>query len=496
MAKHHHNFRTIGLLLFILTSLFLSGCKKEEIIPIPNPTDTSQTSKEEPVELSDRVIATFTSETNAAHKFNFPTIVEDYLYIGTSTKLPYDGDHEAAVSTLPENFFYKMDLDLNPLWSYSLGKTMVSGGATLDSKGNIYFVTVTVSANNKEQDKTKFFRAYYQLMSLTNDGKYRWTVSLSQPDGYFDNSMYNIALSQDDILYVGHDKFYAIDTEGKVLWAYPEDDRIFHGFASSPSIDQLGNIYFVSPIPTQGGQENDQITAYKFTADSNGKPEWTQVLDNSILDPEGGTSAGGGFKERTQFGIPAFTKDQSSFYVAVGNTINKVSTQTGAIEWSLKPELATGHINATTAVDGNDTIYFGTKSNIEGRFYAISSEGKELWSTLIGADMYDSPFLGDDGAVYVASEQTDHGNVFALDQKTGDIRWSIGKSMDKKQGYISDASSGSMALYKGYAYLGVHQVTNADSDGLLKIKVDAESYPVDASWPCLHGSNENTGRVD
>src|SRR4030042_6480653 len=239
--------------------------------------------------LDERVAASFLPESGAAFKYNSPTIVGNAIYIGTSQKFSYEGDHAAAIASLPNNYFYKMDLNLNVIWQYPLEKTMVVGAASLDSKGNIYFATELFIANENAQDKESFFLGTLNLVSLPNDGKLRWKKPFSPSNEKVDHVMFNPAIGVDDTIYIGHDKFYAFDTEGNIKWQYPADDSKIIGFSSSPVIDSAGNIYFISPEPVDNEWGTETIRAYKFTPGSNGKPTWATTLGNELKRGEGPT---------------------------------------------------------------------------------------------------------------------------------------------------------------------------------------------------------------
>jgi outer membrane protein assembly factor BamB len=245
-------------------------------------------------------------------------------------------------------------------------------------------------------------------------------------------------------------------------------------------------VYFISPEPTDNGVETDRIFAYKFSPTSKGVPIWQQLLDNQILEPEGGTNSGGGMKERWAQSSPAFSLQETSLYALVGNTINRVDTATGKLDWSMKPAGATGSFKSSPVVDDKDNLYVGTKSNTDSVFYAIRADGTGiLWKITLGADMYPTPLLGDDGNVYFGSETSQHGRFHVADRLTGQLRWNLDK--------MSDLSFGSPILYNGFIYLGIFQNNNG-ADSLFKIKADAKGYLPGAAWPRFHGGNANTGR--
>ncbi len=464
------NIHLIIIFLLLVTILLFTGCTDEK--------DEPHEDDEADEEIEERVVATFTPESRTCFQCNSPTIVDDYIYIGTSTRVIEGSDSVDYLSTIPDNFFYKMDLDLNIIWEYPLQKTMVDGGATLDSNNNIYFVTLSYSPTDViNPDGTMNYLTNVELYSLTNDGAFRWKKHITRDGESWKHGILNCAIGTDDTIYVIGSKLYAFYPDGSIKWQYPDNDYIIQYTRTSPIIDSDGNVYFVSQEPRENIGWQNTIKAYKFGPDSDGTPIWSITLR--------GESDGPGILYST----PSFLKDQKSFYAAVQTTIYRIDTETGDIIWSTIPKDATGQFKASPAVDGNDTLYFGTKANQDSKFYAVDSNASLLWMNPIGSDMYPSPFLGDDGNVYIGSETNEKGKFHAIDKETGEIQWSIGDT-------FPDFSFGSPVLINGHAYFGGNEV-RADAPwekAFFKIKVDANNYPSDAAWPRFHGSNENTGR--
>lgn len=438
-----------------------------------------------------RIVASFMPSSKAAFQYNTPTILNDNIYIGSSSRLAPDGDVVKNLNNLPANFFYKMDLDLNVIWKYPLGGHLqTAGGATLDSGGNIYFVVEDFSVADQTQENNgdkKNYTTNLYLYSLTGKGQFRWKQKISNNDESWIHAMINCAIDKNNVIYVGGKKLFAFDDEGNIKWQYPTRSTgdTITDLRSSPIIDNDGNIYFVSPQTFEISKENKKSNIFAYKFDNTGKLVWSTLLDNQMMEPEGGTQNGGGY-EKWMLSSPAFGLNQSSLVAAVGSTINKVDTATGKILWSLKPHGATGSFKASPAIDDKDNIYIGTKSNNEAKFYAIRSDGTGLlWVNKdIASDMYSSPLLGDDGKVYVGSEYSKLNEFHALDIKTGDQIWGLD---------LPDSSFGSPVLYKSFIYAGIFQYKFGYKT-MYKIKADASGYLTGAAWPRFHGSNSNNGR--
>lgn len=461
--------------------------------------------KNNKISFNERVVKTFTPESGTAFKYASPMLYNNHIYIGTSERTGYN---DAPIAKIHDNFFYKFDLDLNVVWQYPMGKKMVIGGAVMDSNHNLYFISELLDDKNNANKKDQIFSTTY-LTSLTEDGKFRWEKQLSQEVEYWDHAYITPAISTDNIIYFGDSKFYAYDVDGNQLAKYPtENNKKIVEYGGAPVIDALGNVYFTAPEPINTSSikveekginyyKSDIINAYKFSPKL-ASVIWTTQMGNEMLDNEGGNpNGGGGQKANGIESPPSLGVDDKVLYGLAGCTISKIDTSSGKLLWSLKPDGASGHFNAGAAIDAEDNLYIGTKSNNESRFYAISSAGKQLWRTDIGSDLYNSPILGDDGLIYVGSETNPKGKFHALDRLNGEQKWAIGTDNEKK---IPDFSHDAMLLYNGYVYVGVHSAVEGEEENaqlvptLYKIKVDANNYLPNAAWPRIFGGNSNNGR--
>jgi len=72
---------------------------------------------------------------------------------------------------------------------------------------------------------------------------------------------------------------------------------------------------------------------------------------------------------------------------------------------------------SSPAVGDDGTVYVGSQDHY---FYAVSPEGKVRWRVDLGADVDSSPAVQDDGTIVVGS---DKGDVVALAPENGEIRW-------------------------------------------------------------------------
>ncbi|MFH1367206.1 MAG: PQQ-binding-like beta-propeller repeat protein [Patescibacteria group bacterium] len=492
-------FIVIGIGIIILAIMIISGARNDQ--------DSDNNDKgllglgKNVRNYNERIVKTFVPESGAAFKYNSPLLHKEYLYLGTSEKTGYDN---MPVSEISDNYFYKLDLDFNIIWQYPLQKKMVTGGAVMDSDDNIYFLAELVTENpnfdaNTEKDKEHKYFSQLELFSLTPDGNLRWQISVSPEVEYWNRGMLGVAISADDLIYFCNNRFYAFNSDGNQIGQYPDNNKKIIGSRGAPVIDSGGNVYFTASEPVELSQEyNTEIyKAYKFSPRL-ASLIWSTTMGNEVmseLDPNITPRKGLGIESTPSLGV-----GEKSLIGSTGGTISKFDTATGKLLWASKPEGIIGYITASPAIDGDDNIYVGSKSNQYSKFFAIKSDGTLLWRRDIGADLYNSPILGDDNAIYVGSETVPKpsGKFHVLDRLTGEIKWEIGTDDEKK---IPDFSVGSGLLYKGYIYIGVHSAKDGEdasvrSEVLFKIKVEAYDYLPGAAWPRIYGGNSNTGRID
>ncbi len=406
-----------------------------------------------------RIIATFAQNSGtsnystrtggAYYYYNSPAVVGGHVYIGTSRRL---NDSPGS-----DNFFFKLDSNLKKVWEYALGDGEVRGGATLDADGRIYFVV------EKGRILGDASRATESLYCLSNDGKLQWQfpITATRFDWANNVGMFNPAVAADGTIYVGGRKLYALSSSGVELWAYPEGSDL--DIKNAPIIDRDGNIYFIA-------------SGVLHSLRPDGSVRWTYW---------GGDA----------WSSPAFSFDYTRLYSAMGQSVHCIDTATGMLIWPrpFTPPGIKGDFRATPAVDDEGNVYVGTKADRDGTFYAIKSDGTLLWENHLGTDLYSSPALGDDRAIYIGSESTDKtlsgyatGNLprfHALDMATGATKWSVVFPG------MGDVTWSSPALVAG----GVIYVGSMNGN-VYAIRSDATGLLPNAGSPRFHGGNASTGR--
>lgn len=389
------------------------------------------------------------SQGSSGYYYNPPTLVDDHIYIGTSHKL-----HRAPAN---DNYFFKLDSNLNKVWDYALGNKEVRGSATLDSVGNIYFVVEKDRLYSDTSNSTVF------LYSLDFNGTFRWAKEIVSSPNVFHSGMYNLAIATDDTIYVGGGtKFYALDTDNNEIWTFT--DPSIGDIVNAPIIDADGNIYFSS------------FGAF-VSLTSTGNKRWTFSTSGLV----------------EHLSSPAFSTDYTKLYVGAGDTVYCLETDTGNKVWEYTPAGITGMFRATPAVDDENNVYIGTKDSENSVFYAIKADGSGiLWQNKIGGDLYSSPALGDDNTVYVGSEFISPGIRFirlhALDMTNGATKWSA---------YLSSGDvvwSSPAIADDGTLYIGTMATAELTTGAVYAFRTDSTGLLPNAGSPRFHEGNASTGR--
>jgi outer membrane protein assembly factor BamB len=163
-----------------------------------------------------------------------------------------------------------------------------------------------------------------------------------------------------------------------------------------------------------------------------------------------------------------------------------LATADGSPIWSFAP--GSGLFRATPAVDAEGNVYAGTKDNAASVFYAIKADGSGLlWSNPVGADLYSSPALGDDGAIYFASEFAAGARLHALDRATGQALW--------KSELPADSTWSSPAIDDdGTLYVATMAFGSGAPGAVVAFDTDSTGLLAGAGSPRFHGGNASTGR--
>lgn len=428
--------RLILVWFTLIVAIILSSCEKQN------------DNNEDVITPHERQLHSFAQGTVGFY-YNPPTVVNNFIYIGTSRGTRYQPAND--------NAFFKLDANLNKMWEFPLSIKEVRGAATLDQLGNIYFVV--------GERPSAMQTSTLELYSLDNDGNFRWSKNIS---GYAVSAgMLNPAISVDSIIYVGGDDFYAFDINGNEVWRYTISN-ISQPVMNAPIIDPLGNIYFL-------------YLNKVISLDRNGVERWQY---NSPENCEALSS-------------PAFSADYSKIYCPLYKSVYCLETINGNLEWVFNDPGMIGDFRATPAVDDNNIVYIGSHGiigDLSQSLYAIKANGSGfLWKTTFGSDLYSSPAIDNNRVLYVGSEgyettSSPNNRLHAIDMANGQIIWTA--QLEMCVTFSSPAISNNGTLYiasmdyyaenrKGMVYS-----FRTNSSGLLP----------NAGSPRFHEGNASTGR--
>ncbi len=374
---------------------------------------------------------------------------ENTVYIGTSTWLTgiHGGPH----------YFVALDAVTGVIrWQFPLGAGEVRSSPAIAADGSIYFAV-------EMHDPLSGSATGDFLYKLTSDGDSVWAVEINPLHATLDIGLSAPAIGPDGTVYIGGDSLYAIRPDGSKRWSR---GQIFPGMIdmlrNAPAIGPNGTLYLAF--------HNMPLTAID---PNSGAALWT--CDLGINDH--------------CFASPAIGAD-GTIYVATNPGLLYAVYPTGQIRWTFNIASAgyAGFFRCSPSVGADSTIYFGLNyGSPTSAFFALHPNGTVKWifepsdlpddTPADHFDIYSSPAIGTDSAVYFGQE---FGRVYALSTLDGSLKWmeetesgiTWSSPAISKNGtlYISDISG------RVYAY-------DTDSQGLDSL----------AAWPKYRYNNLNTG---
>jgi outer membrane protein assembly factor BamB len=196
----------------------------------------------------------------------------------------------------------------------------------------------------------------------------------------------------------------AKDTEGKLSeWSLPkiffatrdetsirrrfveEEDEDSASFVSTPAIADDGTIYVGCSFGHFHAIDSAGIPKAKFI-----DPEESEFVSSPAIGPDG------------------------TIYVSVEDSLYAFNTNL-MIRWRFPTG---GEVLSSPAIGSDGTVYVLSD---DGKLYAISSQGQELWRALIADGGYSSPAIGADGSIYVGGD----GEFFYCIRNNGTEKWNF-----------------------------------------------------------------------
>src|SRR5918999_9422 len=237
--------------------------------------------------------------------------------------------------------------------------------------------------------------------------KIRWIFStgLSEKEGGIDSDP---VIGPDGTRYFGANNgiFYALDPEsGAIRWAFPTDFDTF-AIYSTAFVDQQGIVYF--------GAKDGKVYALRAPSKGiMGEVVWSINLGTTIQ-----TS-------------PAFTPDGTLVVGADDWAYYGITPARGTsgakIKWRFQTQ---GSLISSPTVDSDGTVFV---ASMDGKVYALQPPKeagqpvKVRWTFASGGrddkgGFENAPAIDNEGTLYIAGN---HGVLYALDTKSGKLKWSF-----------------------------------------------------------------------
>ena len=239
----------------------------------------------------------------------------------------------------------------------------------------------------------------------TNQLRWVFSTGLAEKEGGIETDP---VIGPDGTVYIGANNgiFYALNpADGSVRWVFP---TAFDTFAiySSPAVDQQGIVYF--------GAKDGHVYALKAPKRGIlGELLWSLNLGTTIQ-----TS-------------PAFTPDGTLVIGADDWAYYGITPPRNGsgpkIKWRFQTQ---GTLITSPTIDADGTVFV---ASMDGKVYALKppqEEGQQVkvhWSFSSGArddkgGFENAPALDNDGTLYIGGND---GILYALDAKTGNVRWTF-----------------------------------------------------------------------
>jgi len=189
-----------------------------------------------------------------------------------------------------------------------------------------------------------------------------------------------------DNRHTGQSPYNTRDNPMNIKWKFEAE---YLGFPTSPAIDKNGVLY----LPA-----NDH---YLYALNPDGSLRWRYNINHWGTDS------------------PALAEDGTIYVCSLDNHLYAINPD-GTLKWRFN---ALDNIIQSSPMIGEDgTVYFGIcgPGFDIGRVYAVNPDGTEKWHTDVGDYVYCTPAIGDDGTVYITSNDW---YLYALNPDNGSVKW-------------------------------------------------------------------------
>lgn len=337
-------------------------------------------------------------------------------------------------------------------WRFNLGAAEVRSTPAVAPDGSITLLA-------EERSPTGGFVSAAAIR-VSSAGALVWRRELGIAGSPVDVGFSAPAIGADGSVYIATDSLYALNPDGTVRWsrfANGEDLR------SSAAIGGDGTIYFAS--------RNIPLTAMH--------PDSGRVLWERPLGGQGYV-----------FAAPAIGTD-GTIYVATDECVLYAVSSAGVSQWSYDAGTSgsTCTMRSSPAVGADGTIYLGTSDRTPRPvLFAIRSTGALRWTYTpsgmpidVGPaefEIYSSPVIGSDGAIYFGQE---FGRVYAVDSQAGAERWVV-------------RTLGSILWSSPTLTVGGIMVISDVQGRVYGITTESAGLQGTSPWPRYRGGNRSAGR--
>jgi outer membrane protein assembly factor BamB len=418
---------SLTLCVFFSSTFAIIGSSKQSDFKIPIPVRTPK----------------WKFKTGGAIHFSSPSIGKDgTIYVGSE-----------------DSYLYAINPDKTLKWKFKIpasdmGQNYIMSSPAIGKDGTIY---IGRSPNAS-------------LCAINPDGTQKWVCNICKKDL---SSIGSPAISNDGIIYVGgllnkSGYLCAVDSKGNIKWQFEIDSTLQS--SPSPTIGSDGTIYI--------GDNNGDI----YAVNSHGTKKWKYTVPKV---------------ERVECKFTssfAIAEDGTVYAICRDGNLYAINPKDGKLKWKFRiGEVST---SASPVIGTDDTIYVGGKTDGKACLYGIDPSGKEKTCFIIidkenqSGVIDTAPIIGNDGTIYIGGAYGIKDGFSGYMQSylyainlDGSIKWKT--MVDEKDEIFSSPVIGD----DGTVYVG------SEDSYLYAINCSATGL-ANSVWPKFRKNQSNTGSAE